>query len=108
MGLLHKSDPNMAGSRYQYVKEFEVGDSKLLPETWIVVRLDGKGFSKLSSLYNFEKPNDIRALNLMNEAAMVSRKSFLSRLVFGMENNNTAAAHLPLQTLHIHIHTYRR
>lgn len=68
----------MAGSKYQYVKEFEVGDSKLLPDTYIVIRLDGHSFSKLSSLYEFEKPNDLRALNLMNEAAMV-RNSILKR-----------------------------
>jgi tRNA(His) 5'-end guanylyltransferase len=92
----------MAGSRYQYVKEFEVGDSKLLPKTWIVIRLDGKGFSKLSSLYNFEKPNDIRALNLMNEAAMVSRKSVLSRLVFLEWKTITR----PPLTFHSKLHIY--
>jgi hypothetical protein len=34
---------NMAKSRYEYVKLFEKDDS-LLPNTWIVVRLDGRGF----------------------------------------------------------------
>lgn len=33
----------MAKSRYEYVKLFEK-DDRLLPNTWIVVRLDGRGF----------------------------------------------------------------
>ena len=35
----------MAKSRFEYVKEFEADDS-LLPYCWIVVRIDGKGFTK--------------------------------------------------------------
>jgi len=41
----------------------------LLPNTWIVVRIDGRGFHKFSDKYAFEKPNDRRALDLMNAAA---------------------------------------
>ncbi|EMR11188.1 hypothetical protein PNEG_00781 [Pneumocystis murina B123] len=58
----------MANSKYEYVRNFEKHD-KLLPNTWIVIRLDGNGFHKFSNKHNFEKPNDIRALNLMNDAA---------------------------------------
>jgi len=58
----------MALSRFEYVKKFEL-DDKLVPECWIVVRLDGKGFSKFSDLHNFVKPNDKRALDLMNHSA---------------------------------------
>ncbi|KAL6713868.1 tRNA-His guanylyltransferase [Lecanora helva] len=58
----------MANSKYEYVKAFEQHTS-LLPKTYIVVRVDGRGFHKLSAKYGFEKPNDIRALNLMNAAA---------------------------------------
>ncbi|KTW28808.1 hypothetical protein T552_01438 [Pneumocystis carinii B80] len=58
----------MANSRYEYVKNFEKND-QLLPNTWIVIRLDGNGFHKFSNKHNFEKPNDIRSLNLMNDAA---------------------------------------
>lgn len=32
-------------SRYEYVKSFERADT-LLPNTWIVVRIDGRGFHK--------------------------------------------------------------
>ncbi|KAL2820709.1 Thg1 C terminal domain-containing protein [Aspergillus granulosus] len=59
----------MANSRYEYVKAFEQPDN-LLPNTWIVVRIDGRGFHKLSARYEFKKPNDLRALDLMNAAAV--------------------------------------
>ncbi|KEF51651.1 tRNA(His) guanylyltransferase [Exophiala aquamarina CBS 119918] len=58
----------MANSKYEYVRNFE-RDEILLPNTWIVVRVDGRGFHKLSTHYKFTKPNDTRALNLMNAAA---------------------------------------
>ena len=35
----------MANSRFEYVKKFE-SDDQILPECWIVIRLDGKGFTK--------------------------------------------------------------
>ncbi|KAK6214857.1 hypothetical protein QIS74_07876 [Colletotrichum tabaci] len=60
----------MANSKFEYVKSFEQPDF-LLPNTWIVVRVDGRGFTKLCAKYNFEKPNDKRALDLMNAAARV-------------------------------------
>ncbi|KAJ5184478.1 tRNAHis guanylyltransferase Thg1 [Penicillium cf. griseofulvum] len=59
----------MANSRFEYVKSFEQPDV-LLPNTWIVVRIDGRGFHKLSDHYAFTKPNDRRALDLMNAAAV--------------------------------------
>ncbi|ODM18756.1 tRNA(His) guanylyltransferase [Aspergillus cristatus] len=59
----------MANSRFEYVKSFEQPDV-LLPNTWIVVRIDGRGFHKLSDRYGFVKPNDRRALDLMNAAAV--------------------------------------
>ncbi|KAL2165339.1 hypothetical protein VTH06DRAFT_636 [Thermothelomyces fergusii] len=58
----------MANSKFEYVKQFEQTDN-LLPNTWIVVRIDGRGFTKFSAKYGFEKPNDKRALELMNAAA---------------------------------------
>lgn len=35
----------VAGSKYEYVKKFEQSD-QLLPACFIVVRIDGKGFTK--------------------------------------------------------------
>ncbi|GAA5860559.1 hypothetical protein JCM8547_000340 [Rhodosporidiobolus lusitaniae] len=58
----------MAGSRFAYVRNFELPDP-LLPSTFFVIRLDGKGFHGFSKLHNFDKPNDVKALELMNEAA---------------------------------------
>ncbi|EWG36802.1 tRNA(His) guanylyltransferase [Fusarium verticillioides 7600] len=58
----------MANSKFEYVRNFETPDP-LLPNTWIVVRVDGRGFTKMCAKYGFEKPNDRRALDLMNTAA---------------------------------------
>jgi tRNA(His) guanylyltransferase len=82
----------MANSRFTYVRDFELAD-KVLPNTWMLVRIDGKGFHKQVSLrvqhrigspgsdlpylcvlrfsrtHNFAKPNDKRALDLMDRAA---------------------------------------
>lgn len=41
----------MAKSKFEYVKNFE-SDEKLLPECWIVVRVDGKGFTRYMCLLN--------------------------------------------------------
>ncbi|KAL1915009.1 uncharacterized protein VTP21DRAFT_7714 [Calcarisporiella thermophila] len=58
----------MAKSKYEYVKDFELED-RLLPNTWLVVRIDGRGFHKFSADHCFQKPNDRRALDLMNRCA---------------------------------------
>ncbi|RHZ45613.1 hypothetical protein Glove_668g6 [Diversispora epigaea] len=59
----------MAKSKYEYVKQFEKNDV-LLPNTWLVVRIDGRGFHKFSDQHKFKKPNDQDALNLMNKCAV--------------------------------------
>jgi hypothetical protein len=38
----------LAHSRFAYVRGFEAADA-LLPHTWIVVRIDGKGFTKCAA-----------------------------------------------------------
>jgi len=58
----------MACSKYEYVKKFE-NSQILLQNTYLVVRLDGKGFSKFTDTHNFIKPNDKRGLDLMNRCA---------------------------------------
>lgn len=65
----------MANSRFEYVKHFE-RENVLLPETYIVVRVDGKGFHKFSQAYAFDKPNDKRALEVMNRAATALVREF--------------------------------
>lgn len=64
----------MANSRFEYVKEFEK-ENYLLPETYIVVRVDGRGFHRFSDHYGFKKPNDDRALGVINDAAMAIVKT---------------------------------
>ncbi|XP_066581041.1 probable tRNA(His) guanylyltransferase [Prorops nasuta] len=59
----------MAKSKFDYVKAFEREDT-CLPNCWIVVRIDGKKFSKFSDKHEFNKPNDLSALELMNRAAV--------------------------------------
>ncbi|KAK5702700.1 tRNA-His guanylyltransferase [Elasticomyces elasticus] len=65
----------MANSEFGYVRDFEQSDV-LPPSNWIVVRVDGRGFSKFSKKYSFQKPNDRRALDLMNAAATEVVRSF--------------------------------
>ncbi|GFR47391.1 hypothetical protein Agub_g9107 [Astrephomene gubernaculifera] len=73
----------MANSKYEYVKQYELDDT-LLPGCWIVVRIDGKGFTKFSDLHGFEKPNDKRALDLMDECAKEVMNEFPDvRLAYG-------------------------
>ena len=54
----------MSHSRFEYVKQFEQ-HLDLLKNTYIVIRIDGKGFTKFTDKHQFKKPNDIRALKLM-------------------------------------------
>eukprot|EP01066_Platyproteum_vivax_P005773 Platyproteum_vivax@DN17420_c0_g1_i1.p1 len=60
----------MAKSRFEYVKKFEEATNfSILPDAWIVIRIDGKGFSEFTNLNDFEKPNDKWGLYLMAVAA---------------------------------------
>lgn len=76
----------MAKSRFEYVKNFEL-NPLLLPATWIVARIDGNSFSKFANNHNFIKPNDVRALSLMNEsAAFVCRQMSEIVMVYGQSD----------------------
>ncbi|KAK3672788.1 tRNA-His guanylyltransferase [Recurvomyces mirabilis] len=66
----------MANSEYEYVRHFEQWDPSP-PSNWIVVRIDGRGFTKLCKKYDFAKPNDRRAIDLMNAAAVEVVRSFV-------------------------------
>ncbi|KAF2075439.1 hypothetical protein CYY_003268 [Polysphondylium violaceum] len=65
----------MANSKYEYVKGFELPDT-LLPNVWIVVRIDGRSFHKFTTKHEYSKPNDDRGLNLMNRCALEVFKEF--------------------------------
>ncbi|KAF3921658.1 hypothetical protein AA313_de0210041 [Arthrobotrys entomopaga] len=60
----------MANSKFEYVKHFELSTTThLLPNTYIIIRIDGRSFHRFTTTHSFTKPNDLRALNLMNAAA---------------------------------------
>jgi tRNA(His) guanylyltransferase len=65
----------MANSKFSFVKKFEQ-EKLLLPGCFIVVRIDGRAFTKFCESLGLEKPNDLRALKLMNKAAKEVMKSF--------------------------------
>ena len=65
----------MACSKYEYVKSFEY-NQVLLPQTFTVIRIDGKGFTKFTTNHGFKKPNDIKGLSLMNKCAEEVLKQF--------------------------------
>ncbi|KAG6330326.1 hypothetical protein ID866_8761 [Astraeus odoratus] len=58
----------MANSKYAYVRNYEIPDP-LLPGCFLICRLDGHSFHRFSDQHGFEKPNDERALKLMDHAA---------------------------------------
>ncbi|KAF8018620.1 hypothetical protein BT93_H3500 [Corymbia citriodora subsp. variegata] len=58
-----------------YVRSF-LFENKLMPSTWIVIRIDGCHFHRFSEVHEFEKPNDQQALNLMNSCAVAVLEEF--------------------------------
>ena len=65
----------MSGSKFQFVKQYEQY-KKLLPNTFILVRIDGRGFTVFCEAHKFKKPNDLRQVELMNAAAEEVMKNF--------------------------------
>ncbi|KAK4626417.1 tRNA(His) guanylyltransferase [Fulvia fulva] len=83
----------MANTEFGYVRNFELADN-IAPSNWIVVRIDGRGFSKLCKNYHFTKPNDRRALELMNAAAVEVVKSFVDIvLAYGQSDEYSFVFH---------------
>jgi len=65
------------------VKKFELPDA-LLPSTFMVFRLDGHSFHRFSDEHRFVKPNDLRALELMDHAAKTLMQEYKDiSLAFG-------------------------
>ncbi|KAI9204162.1 tRNAHis guanylyltransferase-domain-containing protein [Polychytrium aggregatum] len=65
----------MACSKFEYVKAYERNDA-LLPNTWLVVRIDGHSFHRFTQFHKFAKPNDDRALKLANHCAKKVMEEF--------------------------------
>lgn len=68
MNDIGKVDPDYVRS-FQFVK-------RLLPSTWVVIRIDGCHFHGFSEDHGFAKPNDEQALNLMNSCAVAVMTEF--------------------------------
>jgi len=67
----------MAHTRFEYVRKFEqVSEDVCLLNTFMVVRVDGRAFSNFTKNHNMVKPNDPRALAVMNDAAATVVKQF--------------------------------
>lgn len=65
----------MSNSKFEYVKVFE-NHSDLLPNTYIVIRIDGKAFTKFTDAHQFQKPNEIRGIKVMLLAGLSVMNSF--------------------------------
>jgi tRNA(His) guanylyltransferase len=59
----------MAGSKYEYVRSFE-SDDALLPSTFVVVRVDGRAFTRFTEEHGWLKPTDSRGVCLMTACAL--------------------------------------
>jgi hypothetical protein len=92
----------MAVSRFSYVRSYE-SSTAVLPNTYMIVRLDGKGFHAFSTLHAFAKPNDVRALLLANRAAeeVVRRMKPDVTLAYGESDEYSCVRllHLPYSLL---------
>lgn len=72
----------MAKSKYEYVRENEAYvDKVLINDCYAVIRIDGSRFHHFSSVHNYVKPNDKRALDLMNAAALHVVKAYFPNII---------------------------
>lgn len=55
--------------KFDYVKHFEK-EERCLPNSWVVVRVNGKSFTKFAETHGYEKPNDKKGLDVMVRAAV--------------------------------------
>jgi len=65
----------MAKSKWEYVKDFEIGDS-ILPDVFIVVRVDGRGFTKFCIEHELLRPIDERMIGLMDSCGLAVMESY--------------------------------
>jgi tRNA(His) guanylyltransferase len=70
----------MAKSQYEYVKRFETEDP-LLPNCFIVVRVDGRAFHRFVADHSYVRPNDPRGLGIMRRAAQAVMAEFRGDIV---------------------------
>ncbi|KAJ0881888.1 putative tRNA(His) guanylyltransferase [Helianthus annuus] len=70
-------EQNVNNIKHEYLKLFR-SENKLLPFTWILIRIDGSHFHryKYNLVHGFEKPNEEQALKLMNASAVAVLEEF--------------------------------
>ena len=62
--------------------------------SWIVVRVDGRSFHRLTSVHKYDKSNDDRGLALMNECAREVMTNIGAEAVLAYGHRCVKAAHL--------------
>ena len=70
----------MACTKFEYVKHYEQSQS-LLPNTYIVVRIDGRAFTPFCKKHMFAKPNDLRCIKLMVRSGKEVMKKFTDIII---------------------------
>lgn len=65
----------MACSKWEYVKNFE-SEEKMLPSTYMMVRIDGRGFTEFCINHSLEKPLDDRLIRLNAEVGRKVMENF--------------------------------
>jgi tRNA(His) guanylyltransferase len=76
-----------------------VQDDRILPATYIVVRIDGRGFSKFTDLHSYIKPNDARGLALMVQSAAAVMKDWGDIILAFGESDEFSFVFAPHTTL---------
>lgn len=75
-------EERMANSRFEYIRQNEDYLNKvLLSDCYTVIRVDGSKFHHFSAVHQYVKPNDKRALDLMNESALFVMKSYFPNIM---------------------------
>ena len=79
----------MSKSRFEYVKQFESEDN-LLPNCWIVIRIDGSSFGSFVTSHEFAKPVDARGVQLMDRCAQEVMRRFGDIIIaYGHSDENS-------------------
>ena len=72
----------MASRRFlKEIKSLYQVNKTLMPEAYIIVRVDGKNFKKICEYYKFLKPNDQCHVNLMNKCAIEIFKIYKNDII---------------------------
>lgn len=97
--LIEKLDFNIIAKRtrmfQRHIKSLYEMSIKMLPQTYIVIRLDGKNFKNFTQKYKFNKPIDQSHVNLMNNCALKLFENYKNDLLlaYGYSDEFSFAFH---------------